>query len=854
MSLHHIMILLLSLPPLAVGETILSANGIAAVHPERPPLLTDSEGEGFHVVCRMPPGTILPRDNRNAQREFVLDNYDPGPSPEGDYLGWTAWTPDGGRVLMTNRVTDNLTVFDAQTMEILATVELGEYPSGVAANELYAVVACSFGDEVHVIDLSTYDTAAVFPTSEQPWVVRLSHDGWTAYVSCDIDDVCEVIDLGEMSHTTTLTDFPVWLQSFAFNTGSPRNYFQFTDFLVSPDGEHLIAYDGDDSLVFINSTSGAVDHSVEIATSCRALALSGDGSRVVAVCATTPAQAFQVDLAAYELSTSLTIDGYSLMFSSLGVNWDGSKAFVGVSDNSSAILRFDTGDFTVFTSTYTAFWIGVSPDHSLVASGQYRFAVLDFATETILGMHVGNSQYMGTVSPVEFRAAGYDPMRHEGVYFYDFSGPDHEPDFLGSVISGEAPEGDAPKRVVLTPDGEMAVLTGYMSDNVLVLDAASGNVLAVIPADDQVQDLAVTPDSRWAVVTDYSATVKVIDLENLTLAAEVTAGERAAEVSISPDGAYAYAACILSDLVTIVELDGANSHDVAHLPCGELGVVWSNYGTFSDVECSPAGDVALVTASFDDVVKVIDMQSLQITASLPVGDFPVQAAFSADGTRAAICNYFSDDVSLLAVENGEVSVLGIFPTGDGPLRLCYNPASDVFGICNYTQKTLSYMDASTGDITHTDSYEDYGNLVQARFDEEGLPIVLTGGDDEAPGRLHHGEDVIDLPGPGSYFDYHEDSRTAAVAIPGPDFLSLVRFGPRAPPAPENLSISRHGPRVMLDWDPVEGAVSYAVYSSNSAWEGFTDAPGGQVTETHWSGQLSHGSRFFRVTAQGLEGP
>jgi hypothetical protein len=46
------------------------------------------------------------------------------------------------------------------------------------------------------------------------WVVRISDDGNYAYVGCDIDDVCEVIDLTSLTHSMTIVNFPVWLSSF----------------------------------------------------------------------------------------------------------------------------------------------------------------------------------------------------------------------------------------------------------------------------------------------------------------------------------------------------------------------------------------------------------------------------------------------------------------------------------------------------------------------------------------------------------------------------------------------------------------------------------------------------------------
>ena len=44
------------------------------------------------------------------QRTYGSSDLDPGLPPEGDYLGTPVFTNDGQRVLLTNRMTDNVTV------------------------------------------------------------------------------------------------------------------------------------------------------------------------------------------------------------------------------------------------------------------------------------------------------------------------------------------------------------------------------------------------------------------------------------------------------------------------------------------------------------------------------------------------------------------------------------------------------------------------------------------------------------------------------------------------------------------------------------------------------------------------
>ena len=144
------------------------------------------------------------------------------------------------------------------------------------------------------------------------------------------------------------------------------------------------------------------------------------------------------------------------------VNMDGARAFFGVSNNQSVLVKFETGDFVTFSNTYTAFWVGVSPDHTRAVSGQYNFSIVDFATETVLGQASGNSQSCGAVSPVGNRCVGFDPHRNEGLYFYDYTTPGPGM-YLANTAAGLDPEGDAPHRIAVTPDGAKAVCTSVLS-------------------------------------------------------------------------------------------------------------------------------------------------------------------------------------------------------------------------------------------------------------------------------------------------------------------------------------------------------------------------------------------------------
>ncbi len=713
--------------------------------------------------------------NPEQQLDYTQTDIDPGQIIEGDYMGFAAFTRDGSRILLTNRVTDNITVFDWATMNVITNIPVNDYPGGIAVSDSYAVIACGFSDEVVVIRLSDYaiDTVFQLPAGQQPWVVRISPNGSRAYVACDISNTCEVFDLNTMVHVMTIDSFPIALKTYSWNSENGRNAFTFTNFEVTHDGNYLVAGGSQDSLFFFNTATGNPDYIIPGIEICAAVGISGDGSRTIALSQVNPAIIYQIDNTTHAITDTVVLSGYQLMTFEVAVNTDGSKAFVGISNNSSAIVRFVLNDFVVLTSTYTAFWIGISPDHNYAISGQYRFSIVSFLADAMVGQYQGNTQSCGAVSAVGSRVVGFDPHRHEGLYFYDYSTPS-APNYRGTTNTGQEPEGDAPRRVAITPDGSKAVITNVLSDNATIINLTTYNIEAILPIGDRAQNLAITSDSRWAVVCGFNSnSVRIIDLLSNTVVANVLTNNGPGVVCIAPDDSFAYVGNIISNTVSKIRLAGAASSEVGEVGCGVIGVVWACYGVSSDVNISPADDYVLVAASFDDQLKVIDAGTMSVVASLAVGDFPIQIDFDSTGQYATVTNAFSDNYSIIFVDGASSYVVGTFSGGDYPLRLDYNHVLDQIGIGHYNSKTVVNINPRTGAIISTIPYSAYGNLIQVIFDEAGAPIVLTGAVGSIPGHLHRGTDHIVLPAVPSFFDYNPLTQKAVVTMPGPDIVTVI---------------------------------------------------------------------------------
>ncbi|MDT8392989.1 MAG: beta-propeller fold lactonase family protein [Bacteroidales bacterium] len=752
---------------------IIAAAGIMTLQAqESKSLLTNSDGD-LNIEVIQHHGTYhLNKGHAYMAEQF---NIDPGIAPEGDYMGNCSFTPDGNSVLLTSRITNIVTIYDWASMDVLANVGVGEYPSCVGANNDFAVIGCQFSDSIYFIDLFDYSIAAVLPTDEQPCSIEISPDGNIAYVACDIDNTCMAFDMASQSYIGKIDNFPVYLNTFSWAAQVNRGWEKYNGFVVLPAGNRIAIANPDGSVDIFSTNTYVLVGSIAI-NGPRAVAVSGNGNYLL--CASNPdnqCTVYQIDLATYQITDSVEITGYGLGTNAIVANQDGSKAYIGTTNNTSTLVRFETEDFVTFNSTYTAFWLGVSYDHLYAVSGQNRFSIVNFDTEQIEDQYTGLNQSFGAVSPVNYHVFGYDPLRYEGAYFFDFTTPD-DIDYRGTMLAGEQPEGDTPGAVAINNDRTRALAAGNLSYNVPVINLGSMEAITAVPVEESCYDVAITPDGQWAVAGGYDNNrVKIIDMSDNSLATTVITGQRPMIVEMAPDGQHAYIGNIKQNSLTMLEMDGPNSNVLVSVPCGIIGVYTPFFGIRSAVTVSPDGGTVLVTASFDDELKVFDTQTRQIVASLPTGDFPLDAAIDGESKTACIVNTFDASYDIVSID-GENSTVTYHNTlnADYPMDVAYNVIEDLFYICSANSKKIFKIDPASGDVVETINTE--GSPFHIEF-YSGIPVIQIQGNDNVDHKIIYGETEFILPYSAAPFTLNEVAGMVGVPIPGPDLVSIIDLGP-----------------------------------------------------------------------------
>jgi YVTN family beta-propeller protein len=116
------------------------------------------------------------------------------------------------------------------------------------------------------------------------------------------------------------------------------------------------------------------------------------------------------------------------------------------------------------------------------------------------------------------------------------------------------------------------------------------------------------------------------------------------EMTLSKDGHRLYVVCEGSDEVRVMDVESgkmAATISVGHVPRG--------------ISPSPDGRLLYVTNAWSDNVSVIDTNSLQVVQTLPAGFEPTGVVSDLSGTTLYVANRLSSDVSVIDLKTGQES-------------------------------------------------------------------------------------------------------------------------------------------------------------------------------------------------------
>ncbi len=622
--------------------------------------------------------------------------------PEGDMPRAVAFTPDGLSVVVANRDTDNLTFLDFASQQVTDTVAVGDFPVSVkvTADGNLAVCTNLFSDSVSIVDVATRSLLAEVPvTGTQPFGVELTPDSQFAVVSVINDAVTSafaVIDLTSFSEIANFPTTPQGVVGFYFTPEFAIGSNIFSEWALSPDGNTIVLPDRAGSQVLLyDRASGMQLAALATAGSPAAADISLDSTMAV-VSHEGSAQALTViDLTSQSITATHAV-GVNLWSQVVRITPDKSHALAAIMNNV-VFINLSSGAVTATLSTGTVGDIQLTADQQSFIVSNYTTRKINIATQSVTAQMTLAACVELAVSPVSARAVALNNRFREDVQFYDTSATASA---LGRVSSGAQPEADVPRAVAVSADGSTAVVGHALSRSASIVDLATESVRATLPAGERILDVEITPDGNYAVVvgTD-SHKVTIIDLATDSVVADLTVGSRPSKVRISADSQTAYVTSVAgTDRLWFINLAGAASAITGSVVTGQMGSAGGySFSEFSGLELSPDGAVLAVCVSFDDNLLLVDAATQAVLAQLPVGDFPIRAAFSADSTRCYVIDYFSDSIFAVDIAGAASSVAGSLGNIPLPATVDVDPNGNFVYVGSYFSAAggLHIVDAGT---------------------------------------------------------------------------------------------------------------------------------------------------------------
>ncbi|MEL6105541.1 MAG: S8 family serine peptidase, partial [Planctomycetota bacterium] len=279
---------------------------------------------------------------------------------------------------------------------------------------------------------------------------------------------------------------------------------------------------------------------------------------------------------------------------------------------------------------------------------------------------------------------------------------------VSTISLNSTPEGDQVRDIVYTPDGLHYLIAHPYSGNVIVYDAATGDVVADLPTGRSV-DLEVTPDGAYALSANRdSGTVSVIDLSSFTKVTDIALSATSPyRVHVTPDSSTAVVASA-DDRFMVVSL--ATLQETLSIDIAGHGLISSRSAFeservsvyYSDFVISGDGTKFVVPVGDHSTgaVQIIDLVTGDLSTSIPMPRRPI-LAMNVAGTRVyAATRDASNDNTIseidLTTETKVRDITGPPLFGDGMLL-----THDEQYLVVSTLNAITFLDVTDGSISNS---------------------------------------------------------------------------------------------------------------------------------------------------------
>lgn len=250
----------------------------------------------------------------------------------------------------------------------------------------------------------------------------------------------------------------------------------------------------------------------------------------------------------------------------------------------------------------------------------------------------------------------------------------------------EVETGHAPHEVAVSPDGRWAYVSDYGTgeepgSTITIVDVAARSTVGTIDLAPHTRPhgLSVTSDGSVWVTTEGSAHVLKLDPTTRTIVMEAETGQRVTHMVVAAGRDRVYTANIGSGTVTAVD---ATTGEV-------IGQIRTGAGA-EGLALAPDGDHVYVTNRSAGTLSRIEVSSSTVIATLEVGDFPIRVEVMPDGRRALVSNAQANELAV--VDLASWTVERRIPVGEVPVGIQITPDGSRAYVANTQADKVSVVD------------------------------------------------------------------------------------------------------------------------------------------------------------------
>ena len=219
-------------------------------------------------------------------------------------------------------------------------------------------------------------------------------------------------------------------------------------------------------------------------------------------------------------------------------------------------------------------------------------------------------------------------------------------------VRATLPTGEGPHEVAVSPNGRQAIVTNYgvrgaPGASLTILDVPQARVVSTIELGEHRRPHGVEwlDDDRAAVTAEGSKSLLVVNVTAGKIEHAVSTGQEISHMlAVTPKGDRAFVANIGSGSVTVVDLD--KGVKITDIQTGEGA---------EGVDVEPDGTRVWVTNRGAENVTVLDAATLEVVATVECASFPIRARVTPDGANVLVSNARSGDIAVLDTSRLEVS-------------------------------------------------------------------------------------------------------------------------------------------------------------------------------------------------------